>query len=162
MIRRIGVLPCLSLTAAWTRSAAALVAPGGCREAVAARSRGCVRVVAYSYQTTWFGTMPVDQLSATFAALADPTRRAILARLVEGEATVNELAAPFPMSAQAVGKHLRVLERAGLIERRRTAQLRPSRLRAVALKDAAEWLDDYRAFWEAGFDRMDERLRADD
>lgn len=106
--------------------------------------------------------LPVDQLSATFAALADPTRRAILARLVQGEATVNELAAPFPMSAQAVGKHLRVLERAGLIERRRTAQLRPSRLRAVALKDAAEWFDTYREFWEAGFDRMDQRLREDD
>jgi DNA-binding transcriptional ArsR family regulator len=121
----------------------------------------CVRVARYSYQTNRFGTMPVDQLSATFAALADPTRRAILARLVEGEATVNELAAPFPMSAQAVGKHLRVLERAGLIERRRTAQLRPSRLRAVALKDAAEWLDGYRRFWEAGFDRLDERLRDD-
>jgi DNA-binding transcriptional ArsR family regulator len=118
-------------------------------------------VVSYSYQTDWFGTVPVDQLSATFAALADPTRRAILARLVEGEATVNELAAPFPMSAQAVGKHLRVLERAGLIERRRTAQLRPSRLRAVALKDAAEWFDTYREFWEAGFDRMDQRLRED-
>ena len=104
--------------------------------------------------------MPVDQLSATFAALADPTRRAILQRLVEGEATVTELAAPFPMSAQAVGKHLRVLERAGLIERHRTAQLRPSRLRAVALKDAAEWLDPYRTFWDAGFDRMDERLQS--
>jgi DNA-binding transcriptional ArsR family regulator len=119
-------------------------------------------VVAYSYQTDRFGTVPVDHLSATFAALADPTRRAILARLVQGEATVNELAAPFPMSAQAVGKHLRVLERAGLIERRRAAQLRPSRLRAVALKDAAEWFDTYREFWEAGFDRMDQRLRADD
>src|SRR5204863_8243857 len=116
-------------------------------------------VVAYSYQTSWFATMAVDQLSATFAALADPTRRAILARLVEGEATVTELAEPFPMSAQAVGKHLRVLERAGLIERRRSAQLRPSRLRAVALKDAAEWLDAYRAFWETGFDRMEQRLR---
>ena len=106
--------------------------------------------------------MPIDQLSATFAALADPTRRAILARLVQGEATVNELAALFPISAQAVGKHLRVLERAGLIERRRSAQLRPSRLRSVALRDAAEWLDNYREFWEAGFDRMDQRLRADD
>ena len=105
--------------------------------------------------------MPVDQLSTTFAALADPTRRAILARLVEGEATVTELAAPFPMSAQAVGKHLRVLERAGLIERRRSAQLRPSRLRAVALQDAAGWFESYREFWEAGFDRMDERLRDD-
>src|ERR687894_1161631 len=114
-----------------------------------------VRLTPYSYQTYRFRTMPVDQLSATFAALADPTRRAILARLVEGEATVTELAAPFPMSAQAVGKHLRVLERAGLIDRRRRAQQRPSRLRAVALKDAAEWFDTYREFWEAGFDRMD-------
>jgi DNA-binding transcriptional ArsR family regulator len=106
--------------------------------------------------------VPVDQLSTTFAALSDPTRRAILARLVQGEATVNELAAPFPISAQAVGKHLRVLERAGLIERSRSAQLRPSRLRAAALKDATEWLDGYRAFWEAGFDRMEQRLRDDD
>jgi len=105
--------------------------------------------------------MPVDQLSATFAALADPTRRAILARLAEGEATVNELAAPFPMSGQAVGKHLRVLERAGLIERRRAAQRRPSQLRAVALKDAAGWFESYREFWETGFDRMDERLQQD-
>ena len=80
---------------------------------------------------------------------------------MDGEATVNELAAPFPMTAQAVGKHLRVLERAGLIERHRSAQLRPSRLRAIALKDATEWLDSYRAFWEAGFDRMEERLRDD-
>jgi DNA-binding transcriptional ArsR family regulator len=105
--------------------------------------------------------MPVDQLSATFAALADPTRRAILARLADGEATVNELAAPFPISGQAVGKHLRVLERAGLIERRHVAQQRPSQLRAVALKDAADWFDTYRAFWETGFDRMDDRLRHD-
>ncbi|MGN6868674.1 MAG: ArsR/SmtB family transcription factor [Solirubrobacteraceae bacterium] len=105
--------------------------------------------------------MPVDHLSSTFAALADPTRRAILARLIEGEATVNELAAPFPMSAQAIGKHLRVLERAGLIERLRSAQQRPSRLRPVALKDAAEWLDTYRAFWDAGFDRMEQRLQDD-
>jgi DNA-binding transcriptional ArsR family regulator len=105
--------------------------------------------------------VPTDQLSATFAALADPTRRAILARLMDGEATVGELAAPFPISPQAVGKHLRVLESAGLIERRRAAQLRPSRLRGVALRDAAEWLDGYREFWEAGFDRMDERLRDD-
>lgn len=105
--------------------------------------------------------MPVDQLSTTFAALADPTRRAILARLADGEATVNELAEPFPMTAQAVGKHLRVLERAGLIERSRAAQLRPSRLRAEAMKDAAEWLDGYRAFWEAGFDRMQQRMQQD-
>ena len=105
--------------------------------------------------------MPADQLSTTFAALADPTRRAILARLIEGDATVNELAGPFPMSAQAVGKHLRVLEHAGLIERRRTAQQRPSRLRAVALQDAADWIDSFRAFWESGFDRMDQRLQDD-
>ena len=105
--------------------------------------------------------MPTDTLSVTFAALADPTRRAILARLADGEATVKELSAPFAMSGPAVSKHLRVLERAGLIQRRRTAQQRPSRLRAVALKDAAEWLDVYRAFWETGFDRMDQRLRDD-
>jgi DNA-binding transcriptional ArsR family regulator len=101
-----------------------------------------------------------DQLSTTFAALADPTRRAILARLTHGEATVNELAAPFPISVQAVSKHLQVLERAGLIDRGRTAQLRPSRLRAAPLKDAADWLDSYRQFWNASFDRLDERLRA--
>jgi DNA-binding transcriptional ArsR family regulator len=101
-----------------------------------------------------------DQLSTTFAALADPTRRAILARLTHGEATVNELAAPFPISVQAVSKHLQVLERAGLIDRGRTAQLRPSRLRATPLKDAADWLDSYRQFWSASFDRLDERLRA--
>jgi DNA-binding transcriptional ArsR family regulator len=102
--------------------------------------------------------MAVDQLSATFAALADPTRRAILARLVEGEATVNELAAPFPITLQAVSQHLRVLERAGLIERGRTAQLRPSRLRGEPLRDAAEWLDGYRGFWEQSFDAMERRL----
>jgi DNA-binding transcriptional ArsR family regulator len=102
--------------------------------------------------------MAVDQLSATFAALADPTRRAILARLVEGEATVNELAAPFPMTLQAVSQHLRVLERAGLIERGRSAQLRPSRLRGAPLRDAAEWLEPYRAFWQDSFDAMEKRL----
>jgi DNA-binding transcriptional ArsR family regulator len=100
-----------------------------------------------------------DQLSATFAALADPTRRAILERLSQGEATVNELAAPFPITGQAVSKHLRVLERAGLIERGRSAQLRPSRLRGEALKDVAEWVQGYQAFWDTGFDRLDERLR---
>ena len=104
--------------------------------------------------------MHSDQLSTTFAALADPTRRAILARLTQGEATVNELAAPFPISVQAVSKHLQVLERAGLIDRGRTAQLRPSRLRAVPLKDAADWIDSYRQFWSASFDRLDERLQA--
>jgi DNA-binding transcriptional ArsR family regulator len=101
---------------------------------------------------------PTDQLSATFAALADPTRRAILARLVEGEATVNELAAPFPITLQAVSQHLRVLERAGLIERGRTAQLRPSRLRGAPMRDAAEWLERYRGFWDASFDALEERL----
>jgi DNA-binding transcriptional ArsR family regulator len=106
--------------------------------------------------------MATDQLSTTFAALADPTRRAILARLADGEATVNELARPFPISVQAVSKHLRVLEHAGLIERGRTAQLRPSRLRGAALKEAADWLDDYRGFWEAGFDRLDRRLQSDE
>jgi DNA-binding transcriptional ArsR family regulator len=106
--------------------------------------------------------MTADQLSTTFAALADPTRRAILARLSDGEATVNELAEPFPMSLQAVSQHLHVLERAGLIERGRSAQLRPSRLRGEPLRDAAEWLERYRAFWDAGFDRMDARLREED
>jgi DNA-binding transcriptional ArsR family regulator len=99
-----------------------------------------------------------DQLSRTFSALADPTRRAILARLSDGEATVGELAEPFPISVQAVSQHLQVLERAGLIERTRTAQLRPSRLRGEALKEATEWLDRYRGFWDVGFDRMEERL----
>lgn len=103
--------------------------------------------------------MTVDQLSTTFAALADPTRRAILARLAEGEATVNELAEPFPMTLQAVSKHLKVLERAGLIARGRSKQLRPSRLQADALKDAADWLAGYRGFWEGSFDRLDEHLR---
>jgi DNA-binding transcriptional ArsR family regulator len=103
-----------------------------------------------------------DQLSTTFAALADPTRRAILARLADGEATVNELARPFPITVQAVSKHLRVLEHAGLIERGRTAQLRPSRLRGAPLKDAADWLDGYSEFWETSFDRLDQRLRAGD
>ena len=103
--------------------------------------------------------MAVDQLSTTFAALADPTRRAILARLAEGEATVNQLAQPFPISLQAVSKHLKVLERAGLIARGRSAQLRPSRLQGEALRDAADWLGRYRMFWEGSFDRLDEHLR---
>jgi DNA-binding transcriptional ArsR family regulator len=101
----------------------------------------------------------VDQLSTTFAALADPTRRAILARLAEGKATVNQLAEPFPMTLQAVSKHLKVLERAGLIARERNAQLRPSRLQGEALKDAADWLAEYRRFWEESFDRLEEHLR---
>jgi DNA-binding transcriptional ArsR family regulator len=102
----------------------------------------------------------VDQLSSTFAALADPTRRAILARLAEGEATVSELAEPFPISVQAVSKHLKVLEHAGLITRGRSAQLRPSRLHGAPLKAAAEWLEHYSRFWQASFDRLDERLQA--
>jgi DNA-binding transcriptional ArsR family regulator len=105
--------------------------------------------------------MAVDQLTHTFAALADPTRRAILARLAEGEATVNELAEPFPVSVQAVSKHLKVLERAGLITRGRSAQLRPSRLEGAPLKQAVDWLETYSAFWQGSFDRLGERL-ADD
>ena len=104
--------------------------------------------------------MAVDQLTSTFAALADPTRRAILARLAEGEATVNELAEPFPISVQAVSKHLKVLERAGLISRGRSAQLRPSRLQGAPLGEAADWLESYRRFWHGSFDRLDERLQA--
>jgi DNA-binding transcriptional ArsR family regulator len=104
--------------------------------------------------------LPTDQLTDTFAALADPTRRAILGRLAEGEATVNELAEPFPISTQAVSHHLKVLERAGLITRSRTAQLRPSRLQGAAFKDAVEWLERYRPFWEGSFDQLEARLRA--
>jgi DNA-binding transcriptional ArsR family regulator len=104
-------------------------------------------------------TIPADRLDLTFAALADPTRRAILTRLSDGEATVTELAERFPISVQAVSKHLGVLERAGLIERGRSAQLRPSRLRAAPLKDAADWLGSYQRFWVAGFDLLDHRLR---
>ena len=103
--------------------------------------------------------MPVDQLTSTFSALADPTRRAILARLSAGEASVNELAEPFPISVQAVSKHLKVLERAGLITRGRSAQLRPSRLQGAPLKEAVDWLETYSRFWQAGFDRLDERLQ---
>ncbi|MGH7947692.1 MAG: ArsR/SmtB family transcription factor [Candidatus Binataceae bacterium] len=103
--------------------------------------------------------MSSDHLSSTFAALADPTRRAILARLALGEAAVTELAEPFEMSLPAISKHLKVLERAGLIARGREAQWRPCRLAPVPLKDAADWLDEYRRFWEQSFDRLDEYLR---
>jgi DNA-binding transcriptional ArsR family regulator len=103
--------------------------------------------------------MAPDPLSTTFAALADPTRRAILARLSQGEAGVTELAAPFAMSLPAVSKHLKVLERAGLVSRGRRAQWRPVRLDAGPLKDAVAWLEAYRAFWEDGFDRLDDYLR---
>jgi DNA-binding transcriptional ArsR family regulator len=99
-----------------------------------------------------------DQLTITFSALADPTRRAILARLTEGEATVKELAEPFPISVQAVSKHLKVLERAGLVTRGRSAQRRPSRLQGAPLQEAVEWLEKYRLIWEGSFDRLDERL----
>jgi DNA-binding transcriptional ArsR family regulator len=99
-----------------------------------------------------------EQLSMTFGALADPTRRAILARLALGEATVNELAAPFAISLQAVSKHLKVLERAGLIARGRDRQLRPSKLQGAALRQAAEFLEEYREFWEDSFDRLGEHL----
>jgi DNA-binding transcriptional ArsR family regulator len=98
--------------------------------------------------------MPPDRLSTTFSALADPTRRAILARLVLGETSVTELAAPFAMSLPAVSKHLKVLERAGLIQRGREAQWRPCRLEAAPLGDAAAWLEHYRRFWEESFDRL--------
>jgi DNA-binding transcriptional ArsR family regulator len=100
-----------------------------------------------------------DRLSTTFAALADPTRRAILARLAAGEASVTELAEPFEMSLPAISKHLKVLERAGLIARGREAQRRPCRLEAGPLKDAADWLEQYRRFWEQSFDRLDDYLR---
>jgi DNA-binding transcriptional ArsR family regulator len=100
-----------------------------------------------------------DTLSTTFAALADPTRRAILARLAKGPATVKELSAPFRMSGPAVSKHLRVLERAQLIARGREAQWRPCQLEAAPLKEVAEWAAAYRRFWETSFDRLDEYLR---
>lgn len=103
--------------------------------------------------------MTPDPLSTTFSALADPTRRAILARLAMGETTVNELAAPFEMSLPAVSRHLKVLEHAGLIERSREAQWRPCRLKADPLKDAAGWIESYRRFWEERFDRLDAYLQ---
>ena len=103
--------------------------------------------------------MPSDPLSTTFAALADPTRRAILARLSSGEATVGELAEPFAMSLPAVSKHLKVLERAGLIARGREAQWRPCQLQAEPLKEATGWLEHYRRFWDKSFDRLDAYLQ---
>jgi DNA-binding transcriptional ArsR family regulator len=103
--------------------------------------------------------MPADQLSTTFAALADPTRRAILARLISGERSVTELAEPFDMSLPAVSKHLRVLERAGLIARGREAQWRPCRIEAGPLKEVADWAERYRHVWESRFDRLDAYLQ---
>ncbi len=102
--------------------------------------------------------MPVDQLSTTLSALADPTRRAILERLADGDANVGELAEPFPISLQAVSKHLKVLERAGLISRAHTAQWRPCRLRPEPLGQVIAWVQD-RRFWDASFDRLDDHLR---
>ena len=108
--------------------------------------------------------MTETNLDATFAALADPTRRAILARLALGETSVTELTEPFQMSMPAISKHLKVLERAGLIDRGREAQTRPARLNPAALKSAADWIDEYRKFWEESFDRLGaylQRLQAD-
>ncbi|GAA3205570.1 metalloregulator ArsR/SmtB family transcription factor [Actinocorallia longicatena] len=104
--------------------------------------------------------MPDDALSLTFSALADPTRRALLARLAAGEATVNELAEPFDISLQAVSKHLKVLERAGLITRGRTAQWRPCRLETAPLTEASAWIERYKAGWDGRFDRLEDELRA--
>src|SRR5438034_9388840 len=106
-----------------------------------------------------YGCMTIERLDATFAALADPTRRAILARLATGAASVMDLSAPFDMSQPAISKHLRVLERAGLIERGRQAQWRPRRLRAGPLRDIADWVDQYRRHWEESFERLDAYLR---
>jgi DNA-binding transcriptional ArsR family regulator len=105
--------------------------------------------------------MPTDTLDSTFAALADPTRRAILARLSSGEATLTELAEPFEMTLPAVSKHLKVLELAGLISRGRVAQSRPCRLRAAPLREAADWMVQYRRFWEGSLDRLDDYLQED-
>src|SRR5580692_6920183 len=103
-------------------------------------------------------TIPTDTLSATFQALADPTRRAILSRLASGATSVSQLARPFDMSLPAVSKHLKVLERAGLVRRGRAAQWRPCQLQAKPLKDAAKWIDQYRKFWEESFDRLEDYL----
>jgi DNA-binding transcriptional ArsR family regulator len=104
--------------------------------------------------------MTPDRLSNTFAALADPTRRAILARLASGQASVTELAAPFQMTMPAVSKHLKVLERAGLIARGREAQWRPCRLEGEPLRDVADWMEQYRRFWDESFDRLDDYLQS--
>ena len=104
--------------------------------------------------------MATDQLSVVFAALADPTRRAILARLAEGPATVNEIAEPFDMTLPAISKHLKVLERAGLISRGRQAQWRPCTLEAEPLREATEWMGRYRQFWDQSFDRLDAHLKS--
>lgn len=116
-------------------------------------------------QRDGYGAATADRLDATFSALADPTRRAILRRLTAGEATVSELVAPFAMSQPAISRHLKVLERAGLISRRRDAQRRPCRLEARSLAAATEWLDGYRRYWEESYQRLDallDELEADD
>jgi|TARA_A100001391_G_scaffold161668_1_gene120583 DNA-binding transcriptional ArsR family regulator len=107
----------------------------------------------YGYEMT-----ESERLDATFIALADPTRRAILARLIEGEATVMELAAPFDMSQPAISKHIKMLERAGLVSRSRDAQKRPVKIEGIALKEATDWLENYRQIWEANFSRLDTLL----
>ena len=125
-----------------------------------ARAQKCLTIrPAPLYLTYRLNTMEPDPLSSTFAALADPTRRAILARLALGELSVTELAEPFEMSLPAVSKHLKVLEGAGLIRRGREAQWRPCQLEARPLKDVAEWLERYRRFWMESFDRLDDYLR---
>src|ERR1044072_1131039 len=131
------------------RNAESSGAPLGLTSARNARSK------PFGYLTVRF---IMDHLSATFSALADPTRRAILARLPRGETPVTELAAPFNMSMPAVSKHLKVLDRAGLISRGREAQWRPCRIEAAALKDVDDWLESYRRFWVEGVDRRDENL----
>lgn len=119
----------------------------------------CACNLPVGYLTDRLLTVTTEQLDRTFAALADPTRRAILERLGAGEATVTELAEPFAMSQPAISKHLKVLERAGLISRGRRAQWRPCRLEAAPLEDATSWLERYRIYWEASFDRLDEHLK---
>ncbi|PXA71729.1 ArsR/SmtB family transcription factor [Cryobacterium arcticum] len=106
--------------------------------------------------------MATDQLSRTFSALSDPTRRAILTMLSQGEATVTDIAAPFDMSLPAISKHLQVLEKAELISRGRDAQWRPARLNAVTLAPAADWIDDYRRFWETSFDALEQHLTSEE
>jgi DNA-binding transcriptional ArsR family regulator len=130
--------------------------PNAAKSALTARLDHIITNSLYSRSV--HNDMNTDHLSATFAALADPTRRAILARLAEGEATVMELGQPFAMSQPAISKHLKVLERAGLISRGREAQRRPCRLKATGLKVVAEWVGDYRRFWEESYERLDDLL----
>lgn len=119
----------------------------------------CFRIFRNSYITVWHYMTP-DNLNRAFAALADPTRRAIIARLASGEATVNELAEPFDLTQPSISKHLKVLERAGLISRGRAAQTRPCRIEVAPLKEVANWVESYRNLWEESFDRLDAFLQA--